>query len=157
MELVNSKGVGEFMSKCPEQESNGVGLLASVFMVILCTVVLLAYAYVCQSEKESTANGSESIGSTEASREIVTVPAEFCNTSYDDGVGVFTCRFVVDIAGVSHTLYYMEITRDWDKVMRLQGVDKVLEGKSFEVEYNLTDLSVCTAKPLDYLSIYDVY
>lgn len=81
----------------------------------------------------------------------------FCNTSYDDGVGVFTCRFNIDIAGVNHTLYYMEITRDWDKVMRLQGADKVLEGKFFEVKYDLSDPFVRTARPLDYDSIYDVY
>ena len=145
------------MKKCPEQESNGTELVASLLIVILIIIALLGYASVQQNEKESTTNGSESVDSTESDIEVATVPATFCNTSYDDGVGVFTCRFNVDIAGVSRTLHYMEITRDWDKVMRLQGVDKVLEGKSFEVEYDLTDLSVCTAKPLDYPSIYDVY
>ena len=145
------------MKKCPEQESNGIELVASLLIVILIIIALLGYASVQQNEKESTTNGSESVGNVESNSEIIIVPAEFCNTSYDGGVGVFTCRFNIDIAGTNHTLYYREITRDWDKVMRLQGADKVLEGKDFEVEIDLSDPFVRTARPLDYDSIYDVY
>lgn len=145
------------MKKCPEQESNGIELVASLLIVILIVVALLGYASVQQNKKEGTANGSESVDSTEADVKVAIVPATFCNTSYDGGVGVFTCRFNIDIAGTNHTLYYREITRDWDKVMRLQGADKVLEGKDFEVEIDLSDPLIRTARPLDYDSIYDVY
>lgn len=145
------------MKKCPEQESSGVELVASLLIVILIIIALLGYASVQKSEKEGTVNGSESVDSTEADVKVAIVPAKFCNTSYDNGVGVFTCRFNVDIEGVNHTLYYIELTRDWDKVMRLQGVDKVLEGKYFEIEYDLSDPFVRTARPLYYDSIYDVY
>lgn len=146
------------MRKCPEQESNGAGLIASLLMVVLIVVALLGYVSVQQNEKESTTNGSESVGNAESNIEIITVPAEFCNTSYNgNGVGVFNCRFVIDIAGKSHTLYYMERTIERDKILRLQGVDKVLEGKNFEVEFDWTDLSIRSARPVDYPSIYDVY
>lgn len=145
------------MKKCPEQESNGIELVASLLIVILIVIALLGYASVHQNEKEDITNVAKSVYNTGADIKVATVPAEFCNTSYDGGVGVFTCRFNIDIEDVNNTLYYMEITRDWDKVMRLQGADKVLEGKDFEVEFDLTDLSVRTARPLDYDSIYDVY
>ena len=65
------------MKKCPEQESNGIELVASLLIVILIIIALLGYASIQKSEKEGTANGSESVGDVESNTEIIIVPAEF--------------------------------------------------------------------------------
>lgn len=86
----------------------------------------------------------------------IVAPATFCNSSYYDGRGSFTCRLVTEIEGEPFTFYFRVSTHYYKDAMKLQGIETVLEGTDFIIDYEPSNPDNFTARPVGYSSIWEV-
>ena len=135
------------MGKTCERDSDVNG----GFSVIVLILAALLFIILIASSREQT-----KIEYAKLRTATVVAPASFCNSSYDEGRGVFTCRINAVIGEQEYTFYYKEVTSVYEKAIRLQGIESVLEGTDFVVEYDPNNPSNFAARPAGFNSIYEV-
>ena len=135
------------MNKTCERDSDvSGGFYAIVFLIVAFLFIILI------------ANSREQTKIEQAKLRTATVvaPASFCNSSYDEGRGVFTCRVNAVVDNQEYTFYYKEVTAVYEKAIRLQGIESVLEGADFIVDYDPNNLNNFVARPAGFNSIFEV-
>lgn len=133
------------MSK--ENTFSGASVISGVLTILLAIFMIcnISQGYAEERQKEASKRTAS-----------IVAPATFCNSSYNDGWGSFTCRLVTEIEGKPFTFYFRVSTHNYKDAMKLQGIETVLEGTDFIIDYEPSNPDNFTARPAGYNSIWDI-